>query len=185
MTVAETSQVASPLPSLDERSSHLRRLEAESIHILRETAESFENPVLLYSIGKDSSVMLHLARKAFFPDKPPFPLLHIDSTWEFREMIVFRDQYVRGELGLDVIVQISRFSDGIRRCVAISEVAGMEGQTVTMQDIFVFRQHGVDEQGVSQGIFTATGLRPGFYPRFESQGIHLPPEVLMPRRQAA
>jgi pilus assembly protein CpaF len=85
----------------------------------------------------------------------------------------------------DVIVQISRFSDGIRRCVAISEVAGMEGQTVTMQDIFVFRQHGVDEQGVSQGIFTATGLRPGFYPRFESQGIHLPPEVLMPRRQAA
>jgi pilus assembly protein CpaF len=85
----------------------------------------------------------------------------------------------------DVIVQISRFSDGIRRCVAISEVAGMEGQTVTMQDIFVFRQRGVDEQGLSQGVFTATGLRPGFYPRFEAQGIALPTEILLPRREAA
>jgi sulfate adenylyltransferase subunit 2 len=68
---------------MSERRTHLRELESESIYIMREVAESFERPVMLYSIGKDSSVMLHLARKAFFPDKPPFPLMHIDSTWEF------------------------------------------------------------------------------------------------------
>jgi len=70
---------------------HLKRLEAESIGIMREVAAEFRNPVLLYSIGKDSSVMLHLARKAFFPGAPPFPLLHIDTGWKFRDMIVFRD----------------------------------------------------------------------------------------------
>jgi sulfate adenylyltransferase subunit 2 len=81
----------------------LKRLEAESIGIMREVAAEFRNPVLLYSIGKDSSVMLHLARKAFFPGKPPFPLLHIDTGWKFREMIVFRDDTVR-RLRLDLIV---------------------------------------------------------------------------------
>lgn len=90
-----------------ERSAHLQTLEAESIHILRETAAELENPVLLYSIGKDSSVILHLALKAFYPSKPPFPLLHIDSTWEFREMIEFREQYARQELGLDVIAYVN------------------------------------------------------------------------------
>lgn len=97
------------------KSSHLKRLEAESIHILREVAAEFENPVLLYSIGKDSSVILHLARKAFFPAKPPFPLLHIDSTWEFREMIEFRERYARRELGLNVIAFINQegVSEGI------------------------------------------------------------------------
>lgn len=88
--------------------THLRQLEAESIYIFREVAETFENPVLLYSIGKDSSVLLHLMRKAFYPEKPPFPLLHIDSTWEFREMIEFRERYVRHELGLDVLVEINK-----------------------------------------------------------------------------
>ena len=82
---------------------HLRRLEAESIAILREVAAEFRNPVLMYSIGKDSSVLLHLARKAFHPSKLPFPLLHIDTTWKFREMIAFRDATAR-ELGLDLIV---------------------------------------------------------------------------------
>ncbi|MBN9000299.1 MAG: phosphoadenosine phosphosulfate reductase family protein, partial [Rhizobiales bacterium] len=71
---------------------HLRRLEAESVFILREVVANFENPVMLYSIGKDSSVMLHLALKAFHPARPPFPLLHIDTTWKFREMIAFRDE---------------------------------------------------------------------------------------------
>ncbi|HSH27548.1 MAG TPA: phosphoadenosine phosphosulfate reductase family protein, partial [Wenzhouxiangella sp.] len=66
-------------------SNHLRRLEAESIHIIREVAAEFSNPVMLYSIGKDSGVMLHLARKAFYPSPPPFPLLHVDTTWKFRE----------------------------------------------------------------------------------------------------
>lgn len=94
---------------------HLRMLEEESIYLLREVAECFENPVLLYSIGKDSSVLLHLARKAFYPEKPPFPLLHIDSTWEFREMIEFRDTYVREELGMEVLVEINQ--DGVDRGV--------------------------------------------------------------------
>jgi sulfate adenylyltransferase subunit 2 len=84
-------------------SSHLRRLEAESIHIFREVAAEFRKPVMLYSIGKDSSVLLHLAIKAFHPAKPPFPLLHVDTTWKFREMIAFRDQRAR-ELGLELLV---------------------------------------------------------------------------------
>ena len=83
--------------------THIKQLEAESIHIIREVAAEFENPVLLYSIGKDSSVLLHLARKAFFPGRLPFPLLHVDTTWKFREMIAFRDRIAR-EYGLDLIV---------------------------------------------------------------------------------
>ena len=82
-------------PAGPPRSHHLRRLEAEAIAILREVAAEFRNPVLMYSIGKDSSVLLHLARKAFYPAKPPFPLLHIDTTWKFREMIAFRDATAR------------------------------------------------------------------------------------------
>ncbi len=86
--------------------NNLQRLESESIHILREVAASFQRPVLMYSIGKDSSVLLHLAMKAFHPGKPPFPLLHVDTTWKFREMIAFRDQRVR-DLGLDLIAHIN------------------------------------------------------------------------------
>ena len=82
---------------------HLDLLEAEAIHIFREAAAQFRKPVLLYSIGKDSTVLLHLARKAFYPAKPPFPLLHVDTTWKFRDMIAFRDRTVR-TLGLDLIV---------------------------------------------------------------------------------
>jgi len=86
--------------------THLERLEAESIHIMREVVAECERPVMLYSIGKDSAVMLHLALKAFHPAKPPFPLLHVDTTWKFREMIEFRDRRV-AELGLDLIVHIN------------------------------------------------------------------------------
>jgi len=92
--------------------SHLRRLEAESIHIMREVAAEFANPVMLYSIGKDSSVMLHLAMKAFYPAKPPFPLMHVDTTWKFREMIEFRDQTAK-RLGLELIVHVNQ--DGVSR----------------------------------------------------------------------
>lgn len=84
----------------------LRRLEAEAIHIVRETVAEFKNPVMLYSIGKDSSAMLHIAQKAFAPGKPPFPLLHVDTTWKFREMIVFRDE-TAARLGMDLIVHIN------------------------------------------------------------------------------
>ncbi len=87
--------------------THLDRLEAESIHIFREVAATFSNPVMLYSIGKDSSVLLHLAMKAFAPAKPPFPLLHVDTTWKFREMIAFRDR-MAAETGFDLLVHINR-----------------------------------------------------------------------------
>ncbi|MEO0728910.1 MAG: sulfate adenylyltransferase subunit CysD [Pseudomonadota bacterium] len=92
------------------RSRHLSDLEAESIYIFREVAASFERPVLMYSIGKDSAVLLHLARKAFHPAKPPFPMLHIDTLWKFREMIAFRDETARS-LGLDLIVHTN--PDGV------------------------------------------------------------------------
>src|SRR3954465_66880 len=82
------------------RLTHLQRLEAESIHILREVVAECERPVMLYSIGKDSAVMLRLALKAFYPAKPPFPLLHVDTTWKFREMIAFRDRMAK-DLGLE------------------------------------------------------------------------------------
>lgn len=86
--------------------NNLRELEAESIHIIREVAAEFENPVMLYSIGKDSSVMVRLAEKAFYPGKVPFPLMHIDSKWKFREMIAFRDNYAK-EKGWDLIVHFN------------------------------------------------------------------------------
>ncbi len=92
--------------------THLQRLEAESIHIMREVAAECENPVMLYSIGKDSSVMLHLAMKAFYPSRPPFPLMHVDTTWKFREMIEFRDNIAK-ELGLDLIVNINQ--EGVKQ----------------------------------------------------------------------
>ena len=87
--------------------THLQQIEAESIHIIREVAAEFDNPVMLYSIGKDSSVMLRLAMKAFHPGKPPFPLMHVDTTWKFKEMIRFRDTYTRS-LGIELIVHINQ-----------------------------------------------------------------------------
>ncbi|HEY6529355.1 MAG TPA: sulfate adenylyltransferase subunit CysD [Cellvibrionaceae bacterium] len=87
--------------------THLKQLEAESIHIIREVVAEFDKPVMLYSIGKDSAVMLHLAIKAFAPGKPPFPLLHVDTTWKFKEMIAFRDMRAK-ELGMDLIVHINQ-----------------------------------------------------------------------------
>jgi sulfate adenylyltransferase subunit 2 len=101
--------IAAPSANLKKRPLplDLLRLEAEAIYIFREVAAEFRKPVLLYSIGKDSSVLLHLARKAFFPSKPPFPLLHIDTTWKFREMIRFRDK-TAARLGLDLIVHVNR-----------------------------------------------------------------------------
>ena len=86
--------------------THLKQLESESIHIIREVAAEFDRPVMLYSIGKDSAVMLHLTMKAFFPGKPPFPLLHVDTNWKFKDMISFRDQTVKN-LGLELLVHMN------------------------------------------------------------------------------
>lgn len=94
------------------RLTHLQRLEAESIHIMREVVAQCQNPVMLYSVGKDSSVLLHLAMKAFHPSRPPFPLLHVDTTWKFREMISFRDHQTAA-LGVELIVHINQ--DGVRQ----------------------------------------------------------------------
>jgi sulfate adenylyltransferase subunit 2 len=94
---------------------HLQRLEAESIEILREVAAGFAKPVMLYSVGKDSSVLLHLAIKAFYPSRLPFPLLHVDTTWKFREMIAFRDEAVK-RLGVDLIVHVNK--EGVERGIA-------------------------------------------------------------------
>ncbi|MBA4610055.1 sulfate adenylyltransferase subunit CysD [Stappia taiwanensis] len=98
----EKARVESEGQIVSNRRSHLQRLEAESIRILREVVAEMKNPVMLYSIGKDSSVMLHLARKAFYPAPPPFPLLHVDTTWKFREMISFRDQ-MAAEAGMRLL----------------------------------------------------------------------------------
>ncbi len=93
--------------------THLKQLEAESIHIIREVAAEFENPVMLYSIGKDSACMVRLAEKAFYPGKPPFPLMHVDTTWKFKEMIEFRENLIRKELGWDLIVHINE--EGVKQ----------------------------------------------------------------------
>ena len=114
--------------------SHLKQLEAESIHIIREVAAVFERPVLLYSIGKDSSVLLHLARKAFFPGPLPFPLLHVDTTWKFRDMIAFRDRKA-AELGLDLRVytneagraaNVTPFTHGSRKYTDIMKTQALK-----------------------------------------------------------
>lgn len=118
----------------DYKLTHLKQLEAESIHIIREVAAEFDRPVMLYSIGKDSAVMLHLAMKAFYPGKPPFPLLHVDTTWKFREMITFRDQMAE-KLGFDLIVHINQegvdqgigpFSHGSEKHTDVMKTEGLK-----------------------------------------------------------
>lgn len=108
----EISKELSHLDELENELSHLDELESEAIYIIREVAAECEKPVMLYSIGKDSSVMLHLALKAFYPQKPPFPFLHIDTTWKFHEMIEFRDRKAK-ELGIEMLVYSNE--DGIRQ----------------------------------------------------------------------
>ena len=114
--------------------THLKELEAESIHIIREVAAEFDRPVMLYSVGKDSAVMLHLTRKAFFPGKPPFPLMHVDTTWKFKEMIEFRDRYIK-ELGWDLIVHsnqegiaqgIGPFTHGSKKHTDVMKTEGLK-----------------------------------------------------------
>jgi len=114
--------------------THLKQLEAESIHIIREVAAEFDNPVMLYSVGKDSAVMMHLAMKAFHPGKPPFPLMHVDTTWKFKEMIAFRDKRIK-DLGWDLLVHINQegvdmgvgpFSHGSAKHTDIMKTVGLK-----------------------------------------------------------
>lgn len=118
----------------DHKLTHLKELEAESIHIIREVAAEFERPVMLYSVGKDSAVMLHLTRKAFFPGKPPFPLMHVDTKWKFKEMIKFRDEYIK-KLGWDLIVHsnqegidqgIGPFTHGSKKHTDVMKTQGLK-----------------------------------------------------------
>ena len=118
----------------ERRLTHLKQLEAESIQIIREVAAEFDNPVMLYSIGKDSAVMLHLARKAFYPGKPPFPLMHVDTTWKFKEMIAFRDKMAE-QAGMDLIVHVNQegvdmgvgpFSHGSSKHTDIMKTQGLK-----------------------------------------------------------
>lgn len=118
----------------DHKLTHLKELEAESIHIIREVAAEFERPVMLYSVGKDSAVMLHLTRKAFYPGKPPFPLMHVDTKWKFKEMIKFRDDYIK-ELGWDLIVHsnqegidqgIGPFTHGSKKHTDVMKTQGLK-----------------------------------------------------------
>lgn len=119
---------------MSKKLTHLKELEAESIHIIREVAAEFDNPVMLYSIGKDSAVMLHLAKKAFYPGSPPFPLLHVDTTWKFKEMIRFRDQMAK-EVGMELIVHsneegieanINPFDHGSRKYTDIMKTSALK-----------------------------------------------------------
>ncbi|NUJ57800.1 sulfate adenylyltransferase subunit CysD, partial [Cobetia marina] len=128
------SSTADKLGITPERQTHLKQLEAESIHIIREVAAEFANPVMLYSIGKDSAVMLHLARKAFAPGVPPFPLMHVNTTWKFHEMIKFRDE-MAAEVGMELIEHINQegveaginpFDHGSAKYTDIMKTAGLK-----------------------------------------------------------
>src|SRR3974377_783565 len=124
-------------------STSLRQLEAESIQIMREVVAEFHHPVMLYSIGKDSSVMVHLALKAFYPAKPPFPLLHVDTTWKFREMIAFRDRETR-RLGVDLIVHVNE--QGVRDGISpITHGSGLYTDIMKTQSLKqALEKHGFD-----------------------------------------
>jgi sulfate adenylyltransferase subunit 2 len=158
-------------------SSHLKSLEAESIYILRETAASFGRPALLYSIGKDSSVLLHLARKAFHPAKLPFPLLHVDTTWKFREMISFRDDIAR-RLGLELIVHINQ--DGVRQNIGpIDSGSAIHTRVMKTEALKqALDQHGIDaaiggarrdeeKSRAKERIFSVRSMQHGWNPKLQ------------------
>ncbi|RYC29889.1 sulfate adenylyltransferase subunit CysD [Lichenibacterium minor] len=124
-------------------SAHLRRLESEAIHIMREVVAEFRKPVMLYSIGKDSTAMLHVAQKAFFPAVPPFPLLHVDTTWKFREMIAFRDDAAK-RAGMELIVHVNQ--DGVRRGISpVASGSSVHTQVMKTEGLRqALDQHGFD-----------------------------------------
>jgi sulfate adenylyltransferase subunit 2 len=156
-------------------SSHLHALEAEAIHILREAAADFRKPVILYSIGKDSSVLLHLAIKAFHPARPPMSLLHVDTTWKFREMIAFRDATVH-RLGLELIVHVNR--EGLERGVSpLSSGSGLHTEVMKTEALRQALDHGgfdaaiggarrdEEKSRAKERIFSHRDARHGWNPR--------------------
>jgi len=123
--------------------THLKQLEAESIHVIREVAAEFKKPVMLYSVGKDSAVMTHLALKAFYPGRPPFPFLHVDTTWKFREMIEFRENYVRKELGIELFVNINH--EGLKLGIDPAENSEKHTEVMKTESLkFALTHHGFD-----------------------------------------
>ena len=119
---------------------YLRQLESESMHIFREVAAEFRNPVMLFSAGKDSTVLLHLALKAFYPEKPPFPLLHIDTTWKFRETIAFRDWRVR-ECGVELLVHTNQDGVDMEECERRDRIrASNEGRVCASESRIIRRE---------------------------------------------
>jgi sulfate adenylyltransferase subunit 2 len=140
---AQPSASAFDAPAKRPLPDHLRRLEAESIEIMREVAAAFDNPVMLYSIGKDSGVMLHLAVKAFYPSKPPFPLLHVDTTWKFRDMIRHRDTIVE-RYGVDLLVHTNQ--EGLARGInPIASGSSLHTQVMKTEALKqALDQHGFD-----------------------------------------
>ena len=138
--------------------SHLKELEAESIHIIREVAAEFENPVMLYSIGKDSSVMVRLAEKAFAPGKVPFPLMHIDSKWKFKEMIQFRDEYAK-KYGWNLIVE----SNYLMLWININLMRHLEEQDVTRKNHVPRNVYSLSEMNSTSGTLKTSALNCGTY----------------------
>jgi sulfate adenylyltransferase subunit 2 len=158
-------------------SKHLQDLESESIFILRETAASFAKPVLLYSIGKDSSVLLHLARKAFFPGKPPFPLLHVDTRWKFRDMIAFRDATAE-ELGLELIVYVH--APGVRDNInPIDSGSSLHTRVMKTEAL----RQALDEGGFDAAIGGARRDEEGSRAKERIFSVRGPGHVWDPRRQ--
>ena len=154
--------------------THLKQLESESIHILREVGAEFENPVMLYSIGKDSSVMLRLAQKAFYPGKIPFPLMHIDTLWKFREMIDFREN-TKNEIGFDLIVYTNL--DGVSQQVNPFSPPRFAQGTTFAPDVFIAGEEGPELIVGARGstVFTADETR---------RILHNPPDAFSGTRSA-
>jgi sulfate adenylyltransferase subunit 2 len=157
--------------------SHLAQLEAEAITIFREAAASFAKPVLLYSVGKDSSVLLHLARKAFYPAKPPFPLLHVDTTWKFRDMIAFRD-LTAARLELELIVHINK--DGLARAIdPISSGSALYTQVMKTEAL----RQALDRYGFDAAIGGARRDEEASRSKERVFSVRAPGHVWDPRRQ--
>ena len=171
------STMSKPVRGSTRLSHHLAALEAEAITILREVAAGFARPVMLYSIGKDSSVLLHLAHKAFYPAKPPFPFMHIDTTWKFRDMITFRDAMAKG-LGFDLIVHVNQ--EGVKAGVGPINSGSATHTRVMKTDAL---KQALDRHGFDAAIGGARRDEEGSRAKERVFSVRAPGHVWDPRRQ--